>query len=280
MKFKYLGTAASEGFPGIFCNCEACQKALKEGGRSIMTRSQALIDDKILIDYGADTYMHFLQMGKTLCEIGHVLITHAHEDHFSYNEWFNRYYGNAHGIKYEKLKFYAHKSAFEKIKKVIVARGLSLDDINEKFEFVDVELYAPFMIENYKITALPAFHTDDEQSLLYLIEKDGKTIFYGNDTGVFTHEIDEYLLKTTTVIDFLSLDCTKGDYHYTYQSHLSMTEAYGIYERLVKVGAVTPNTIKYFTHFTHNCKMTYPELCESAKKYGFSVAFDGLEIEL
>ena len=112
MKFRYLGTAASEGIPGFFCNCETCQKALREKGRSIMTRSQALIDDKILVDYGVDTYMHFLQMGKTLCEIGYVLITHSHEDHFSYSEWFNRYYGNAQNIKYEKLKMYGHKTAF------------------------------------------------------------------------------------------------------------------------------------------------------------------------
>lgn len=280
MKFKYLGTAASEGIPGFFCNCDNCKKALQEGGRSIMTRSQAIIDNKILIDYGADTYMHFLKMGKTLSDIGYLLLTHSHEDHFSYSEWFNRYYGNAYNIRYDKLKIFGHRTAFERIKKVIEDKGVLLVDVKEKFEFVEIEIYKPFSIEDYKITPLPALHMDDEQALIYLIEKNGKSIFYGNDTGIFTQEIDYYLLKNNVKIDFLSLDCTKGDYPATYESHLSMAEGYDIKERFRKVGAVDENTKKYYTHFTHNCKMTYPDLCKAATKYGFEVAYDGLEIDI
>ena len=29
MKLKYLGTAAAEGIPGMFCNCRVCRNALK-----------------------------------------------------------------------------------------------------------------------------------------------------------------------------------------------------------------------------------------------------------
>lgn len=32
MKIKYLGTAAAEGVPAIFCRCEVCRK-IKGGGR-------------------------------------------------------------------------------------------------------------------------------------------------------------------------------------------------------------------------------------------------------
>ncbi|HBJ10614.1 MAG TPA: carbon-phosphorus lyase, partial [Ruminococcaceae bacterium] len=38
MKFQYLGTAAAEGFPGMFCSCDTCEKARKAGGRNIRTR--------------------------------------------------------------------------------------------------------------------------------------------------------------------------------------------------------------------------------------------------
>ena len=31
MKIKYLGTAAAEGVPAIFCNCETCKEARKLG---------------------------------------------------------------------------------------------------------------------------------------------------------------------------------------------------------------------------------------------------------
>ena len=66
MKLRYMGTAALERLPALFCNCENCRKAMAAGGRNIMTRSQALVDDKLLIDLNSETYTHFLQMGKTM----------------------------------------------------------------------------------------------------------------------------------------------------------------------------------------------------------------------
>ena len=61
MKLTYLGTAAAEGFPAIFCNCEFCKEARKLKGKNIRTRSQSIINDDLLIDFPADSYMHFLQ---------------------------------------------------------------------------------------------------------------------------------------------------------------------------------------------------------------------------
>ena len=31
MKFKYLGTAAAEGWPAMFCSCDACNRARTSG---------------------------------------------------------------------------------------------------------------------------------------------------------------------------------------------------------------------------------------------------------
>ena len=69
MKLKYLGTCAAEGFPGMFCSCETCEKARRLGGRNIRTRSQALVDGELLIDFPADTYLHILNYGLDLRKI-------------------------------------------------------------------------------------------------------------------------------------------------------------------------------------------------------------------
>ena len=69
MKFKYLGTAAAEGFPAVFCNCIYCKKARELRGKNIRTRSQAMIDDKILLDFPADTYLHALQFDLDLSKV-------------------------------------------------------------------------------------------------------------------------------------------------------------------------------------------------------------------
>lgn len=63
MKIKYLGTAAYEGVPALFCNCEVCKKSRAAGGKNIRTRSQAVIDDKIMIDFNPDTVTHTLNYG-------------------------------------------------------------------------------------------------------------------------------------------------------------------------------------------------------------------------
>ena len=89
MKLQYWGTAASEGIPAIFCECEVCRRSRALGGRNIRTRSQAMIDDTLLIDAGADTYMHSLRYGFELARTSYVLVTHAHPDHFYFKEFLN-----------------------------------------------------------------------------------------------------------------------------------------------------------------------------------------------
>lgn len=82
MKLTYYGTAASEGWPGVFCECEACRKARESGGKNIRTRSQALIDEELLLDFPADTYMHSCVGGLNLNKVKYLFVTHSHSDHF------------------------------------------------------------------------------------------------------------------------------------------------------------------------------------------------------
>ena len=82
MKISFLGTAASEGWPSLFCQCEACKRARSAGGRNIRTRQQVLLNDDLLLDFGPDTLMHVNQQMIDLSRIHDVLVTHAHSDHF------------------------------------------------------------------------------------------------------------------------------------------------------------------------------------------------------
>ena len=65
MKIQYLGTAAAEGWPALFCRCKACKEAARLGGKNLRTRSQAIIDDCLLVDFPPDTYLHMLRDGLT-----------------------------------------------------------------------------------------------------------------------------------------------------------------------------------------------------------------------
>ena len=136
------------------------------------------------------------------------------------------------------------------------------------------------MVGEYLVTPLPAVHMDTEQALIYLIEKDGKTLFYGNDTGVFSEEIDDYLKRNGKKIDVLSLDCTKCDNEFEYYTHMSMAEGRMIADRFIKKGLLSDDVKLYYTHFSHNGGQIYDDLVVAAKKYGFEVAYDGLKISL
>ena len=64
MKLTYHGTAAAEAFPGMFCTCDTCERARKAGGRNIRGRSQALVNDDLLIDFLLQLLFHFAEICK------------------------------------------------------------------------------------------------------------------------------------------------------------------------------------------------------------------------
>ena len=82
MKIQYLGTAAAEGLPALFCDCETCRKAREIGGKEMRTRTQLVVNGKLLLDFPPDTYTHALNYSLKLGQIQHLLITHSHMDHF------------------------------------------------------------------------------------------------------------------------------------------------------------------------------------------------------
>ena len=90
MRKQYLGTAAAEGWPAVFCGCAACRRARELGGQNLRTRSQALVDGRLLIDLPPDTYLHALRGGLELERVASLLITHSHQDHFYPFELFMR----------------------------------------------------------------------------------------------------------------------------------------------------------------------------------------------
>lgn len=93
MKVQILGTAAAEGFPALFCNCDACKRAFEKGGRNLRTRSGVIVDDHCMIDYSCDTLMHMYQNHLDLAKIDTLLLSHSHEDHFYVDDFFCRTFG-------------------------------------------------------------------------------------------------------------------------------------------------------------------------------------------
>ena len=282
MKVLFMGTAAYGRIPEMYCRCETCQKAMALGGKNIMTHSQALIDDELLIDFGDDTYAHFLAQKRTLWDIENILITHSHWDHFTTDSLSARcHWYTVEHTKYPTVKMYASQGVIDKFGRILQAEGTSKDYIEKFFKLIPVQAFVPFRVNEYVVTPLPAIHTQSEQSFVYLIEKGGKTVLYGTDTGFFDETIDNWLVENKKYINLLILDCTKGELGSVYCGHMTMSQGREIADRFLQKGIIDDKTKLYYTHFSHDCKMVYDELQVVAKeKYAFNVAHDNLEIEI
>ena len=273
MKLKYLGTAAAEGIPGMFCNCRVCRNALKIRGKEIKTRSQALLDDKLLIDFPADTYMHILNHGLDLRNIHNVIITHSHADHFYPNDFWCRFEGIAYDIVEEPLNIYVTEAGYNE-----ALRQLG-EDMNEtRVKFHKIAPFEPFDVEDYHIIPLAADHDSSSNPVIYIIEKDGKSLLYAHDTGIFPDSTWDYLEKYNKKFELISLDCTGMAQKNWRRSHLCLNTDKEVYDRLTEIGVCDKNTIVYVNHFSHNGMLTHKELVVEAEKYGFLVTYDSLEV--
>ena len=273
MKLKYLGTAAAEGIPGMFCNCRVCRNALKIRGKEIKTRSQALLDDKLLIEFPADTYMHILNHGLDLRNIHNVIITHSHADHFYPNDFWCRFEGIAYDIVEEPLNIYVTEAGYNE-----ALRQLG-EDMNEtRVKFHKIAPFEPFDVEDYHIIPLAADHDSSTNPVIYIIEKGGKSLLYAHDTGIFPDSTWDYLEKYNKKFELISLDCTGMAQKNWIRSHLCLNTDKEVYDRLTEIGVCDKNTIVYVNHFSHNGMLTHKELVVEAEKYGFLVTYDSLEV--
>jgi len=182
MKFKYLGTAAAEGWPAVFCRCENCERAKKAGGPNIRTRSQALINDDFLIDFPSDTNMHMLIHNIDLSAVKYLIVTHSHNDHFAPIDLFFRsksYY--AHNLTEEKLYLYSNEAVLDVYNKLLSDYPEEPTDLNIIPSYIP--LYTPTQLGKYTVTALKANHKPSETAYVYLISDGDRTVLYLNDTG-------------------------------------------------------------------------------------------------
>ena len=280
MKYKYYGTAAAEGIPALWCDCEVCERARKKGGKNVMSRSQQTIDDKILIDFSADTFMHTTH-GLSLKNIHTCIITHNHADHF-YPEDITMRFGWFAYIKDETpLSIYSMKPGIEHLKSLLDGSYV-FEMTPKRVKMNEIIPFNSFVSEGYKITPLKANHDPKSGCVIYLIEKDGKCVLHANDTGYFPEETWSYLGNNAKHIDFASFDCNEPgsnvDNNKT-NGHMNCSTVKNVRSRLHEMKLIDDNSICVINNFSHNGKYIYDELLDLAKSDGFLVSYDGMEVE-
>ncbi|MFC4597094.1 MBL fold metallo-hydrolase [Cohnella hongkongensis] len=272
MNVRFLGTAAFEGVPALFCGCELCMKAKKLGGKEFRTRTSVMLDDDLKIDFPPDTLLHMHRYGLDLDRVQDILFTHSHSDHLYAEDLVARFPGFAQA---QDRPIHLYGS------------DLTLANIRQQF---DANRGAPGVYELHRLrpfakaelqtaTAVPllAAHDPNETCLLYYIEKNGKKVLYGHDSGKFPEETWEWLKGKP--LDLAVLECTMGNADY-WQTHMNVDAVLETKARFEQYGMLKTGARVVVTHFSHNNRLLHTDLCEIFEPHGIEVAYDGLAFEL
>ena len=283
MKIQYWGTAAAEGVPGIFCDCETCRLAREHKGRKVRTRSQVLINDDLLIDFGPDTYSNSLKYDFNLTYLEHIIITHPHEDHLYSEELWHRLKGFACKIGTPSLSVHGSEDTLMKLCEVDKdVKGFQKQD---RVLYDVMKPYETRQIGRYMVTPLPAEH-GTKQPFVYLIEEGEKSFLLLNDCGRPSYELYDYLIKRGIVLNAISFDTTYGNENVLAKygkadPHMGLVDNAAVKSFFDMNGVSNADTVCVVTHFSHQgIDADYDKMCAHSEKYGFIVSYDGLELEI
>lgn len=277
MKIHFYGTGASEGVPGFFCECDHCKEARKMGGKNYRTRTCAQLDDEILIDFSMDTYAQVLFRQLDMTRINYLLVTHSHDDHLY-----------APGLMQIKppMAFYQRPRSLHVFGNSAVSKTIQYEagkygrDQEELSQYLKVHVISPYEeleAGDYQVMPVQANHDKNEECLIYVISRGGKTILYGHDSAMFGEEAWKALKEYR--FDCVVLDCTMVEETGIFKEHMGLPDNIAIRERMLREGMATADTKFIASHFTHIYNPAHERITPIFAEKGFLAAYDGMEVE-
>lgn len=257
MKILYMGTAAAEGWPALFCSCPVCEHARQAGGKNLRTRTQVLINGDLLLDFPPDSYCHALQYGLNFGDIHTLLVSHSHMDHWFPTDLIHRHEHFGHGAE-GVLDVYGNEAVSKVFYDNILIDRFKPHPLKDVVKFHTIHGGDSIQSGGWDITAVPADHDQREESLVYICKKEGKTIFYGHDTGCDLSAA-AWNLITAEHYDLISLDATMG-LKSVDRYHMGLPNAEAMFQKLTELGCADSSTVKVVNHFSHNGEMNCDQL--------------------
>ena len=280
MKLHFYGTSGGGAQPELYCSCRVCNYAREHRGPDMRTRSQALVNDALLLEFPVDVMMHCFYGGLDVRKYHHVLITHNHYDHLLCQELSDRPVGAT------PHHYYTTWGSGTQIRSQM-EKGQTLDQTGHPRPRMfpvwhEVKYFEPIEIVGHKVIPLVARHVGPElQAAIYIISDGEKNLLWGTDTGYFPDETWDYIEnKWDGVLDGVVLDCTLHAEVPITPSHMNLPQCVEVIKRLEAAGKLKKDAAKFVTHISHLTEMTHEELSAVAAKDGVQVAYDGLDAEI
>ncbi|MFH1086821.1 MAG: MBL fold metallo-hydrolase [Chloroflexota bacterium] len=268
MQLPFLGTAAAEGYPSPFCECDHCAEARRRGGRSLRLRSALLVNDDLLVDCN-DIVASCALYGIALATIETLLITHAHEDHLDPVElgWrrppFTR-------TALPMLRIYGPADAMARIEQARTGW-----DEDARCTTEAVRPGAVWASGRYRMAAFLASH-GTELPLIYAIEDGERRVLYSTDTGRYGDAT--WAAIRAHSYDAVILDETMGTR--SASMHMGMDDVIACRQAFEQEGLLRPGAHVIAHHFSHGANPCHEELVRLLAPHGIEVAYDGWRLTL
>jgi len=278
MKIKILGSAAAEGFPALWCECETCRRAALNGGKDVRRRTSYLIDSDTIVDFGPDAFYQVISERIDLLKIKRLVYTHSHGDHLSPMEllwrkdkWFSQVS--------RKIKIFGPRPVLASIIAFIAEDLglLSFDDISA--EPCALSHGASVLDGDMEILPLNADHAPGKSPFVYMVSRGGRRLLIGNDTG-WLPQASWDLLKGAQ-LDIAILDSTMGVRNAEHdRGHMGVKAVVRFAEELKRIGALKDGATVCANHFSHNGGNLHADLEAFFSPYGIKVGYDGMVLEV
>ncbi|MBC6720362.1 hypothetical protein IZU27_02785 [Treponema socranskii] len=278
IRIRYLGTGAAEGFPAPFCECAACERVRRLGGKNRKTRSCALINEHILIDLSPDIFMQSWENSLHLSAVDTIVFTHSHDDHLDLMSLMLRCKDGATVLPKIKrdenyISIWCNDAVREKINKKF-SEEKHADP--SKLHFSKIAYGVPFSVGDIEFTAFEADHIKGEECCIFALSDGTHSFLYGNDTGLPPERTFDALNRYGKVFAAISLDCARGTL--PGDAHMGLAEDKTVCERLRSCGLIDGATKIYLNHFSHMCGLAPDEFASLAEKDDMYLTHDGMVV--
>ncbi|HWP31830.1 MAG TPA: MBL fold metallo-hydrolase [Fimbriimonadales bacterium] len=267
MRILLTGTGAADGVPAMFADSEVSEYARTHGGKEMRLRASALVDDVLRIDFPADTLAQIHRFGLRAKDWKAILITHSHDDHLDVKE-LQYFLPPFVPLEIPRPVIYGNEAVLKVLGEMY----------GEGFQKKELKSFQKEEICGYEVIPIRAYHKLDEESLNFLIRKDGKTLLYATDTGYYQQETWDFLRDWK--LDLAIMECTDGFAPTEYWGHLSCEDFLRVVEKMRQLGCVSEKTKFVTTHHAHAGMATHKALEEFFLPHGIDVGFDGMLLEI
>jgi len=184
------------------------------GGPSLRLRSSLLVNDDLLIDLGPDIPAASQQHGVSLERVRYCLQTHEHDDHLAPVNFLIR--GMSLNTGMPRLHFYGTRGAVAKIEHNLGAwydaTGNLTPEADARLNFAThiIEPFETLAVGPYRVQCVHAAHDPSIVTMLYAIERGGRSLFYGTDTSDIAEATWDALATAGHRFDVVVLDHTFG----------------------------------------------------------------------